>query len=383
MKTIRCTDTLFYYDGPQILEARDAIGGHYLVVMATEDDGRERCLAVGVAPERLRQFRAGVLELRSLMVEAGREEWYLATTTNLDQLLEIEPQQTPLAESRHLPDDGFVLPDHHEKGLVLQEARNRNNVMLEITVITPEAKKEPRIRLDTYIELLHNFQTMAKHAWRAASKELSHRDRSQMGPAGEHLMDVVVPAAAGSFRVVLEAAGRPGAFRKGALSCTLQRMDLLFENAASPRDTLVSLREHHGHLANAYVRFLQLLVKHGAGFRYSWAEPTSIAPNCRAILESEAGSLVEVLSGKSRLHSERVTLVGTFENFNRKKGTWGLLIDGVTVSGRVRGDGMKLDSLVVGGQYKFSCVEEIEEVESTGRKSRTFYLMEYESVDEQ
>ena len=111
MKTIRCTDTLFYYDGPQILEARDAIGGHYLVVMATADDGRERCLAVGVAPERLRQFRAGALELRSLMMEAGREEWYLATTTNLDQPLEIEPQQTPLAECRLLPDDGYVLPE--------------------------------------------------------------------------------------------------------------------------------------------------------------------------------------------------------------------------------------------------------------------------------
>lgn len=382
MKTIRCTDTLFYYDGPQILEARDAIGGHYLVVMATADDGRDRCLAVGVAPERLRQFRAGALELRSLMVEAGREEWYLATATNLDQPLEIEPQQTPLAESHHLPDDGFVLPDHHEEGLVLREARDRNNVMLEITVTTREANPEPRIRLDTYAELLHHFQTMAKHAWRAASRELSHRDRSRMDAAGDHLMDVVVPAAAGSFRVVLEAAGRPGTLRKSALSCTLQRMDLLFENAASPRDALVSLREHHGNLANAYVRFLQLLVKHGAGFRYSWAEPTSIVPNCREIMESEAGSLVEVLSGKSHLHSERVTLAGTFENFNRKKGTWGLLIDGATVSGRVRGDGMKLDNLVVGGQYRFSCVQETEEVESTGRKSRTLYLINYESLSE-
>lgn len=382
MKTIRCTETLFYYDGPQILEARDAIGGHYLVVMATADDGRERRLAVGVAPERLRQFRAGALELRSLMVEAGREEWYLATATNLNQPLEIEPQQTPLAESSHLPDDGFVLPDCHEEALLLREARDRNNVMLEIAVATPEVNREPRIRLDTYTELLQHFQTMAKHAWRAASRELSDRDRSQMSAAGEHLMDVVVPAAAGSFRVVLEAAGRPGTLRKSALSCTLQRMDLLFENAASPRDTMVSLREHHGHLANAYVRFLQLLVKHGAGFRYSWAEPTSTRPNCREILESEAGSLVEALSRKSHRQSERVTLVGTFENFNRKKGTWGLLIDGVTVPGRVRGDGIKLDSLVVGEHYRFSCVEEIEEVESTGRKSRTLYLIEHEPASE-
>ena len=29
MKLIRHTKTLFYYDGPQVIEARDAIGGHY------------------------------------------------------------------------------------------------------------------------------------------------------------------------------------------------------------------------------------------------------------------------------------------------------------------------------------------------------------------
>ena len=29
MKTVLHTTTLFYYDGPQIFEARDSIGGHY------------------------------------------------------------------------------------------------------------------------------------------------------------------------------------------------------------------------------------------------------------------------------------------------------------------------------------------------------------------
>ena len=33
MKTIRHTTTLFYYDGPQIFEARDSIGGHYVAVL--------------------------------------------------------------------------------------------------------------------------------------------------------------------------------------------------------------------------------------------------------------------------------------------------------------------------------------------------------------
>ena len=61
MKTIRHTTTLFYYDGPQVFEARDTIGGHYVAVMVEPQDGQDCYLVAGVEPERLRQFRAGLL----------------------------------------------------------------------------------------------------------------------------------------------------------------------------------------------------------------------------------------------------------------------------------------------------------------------------------
>ena len=37
-----------------------------------------------------------------------------------------------------------------------------------------------------------------------------------------------------------------------------------------------------------------------------------------------------------------------------------------------------MNGLSVGRVYKFVCVEEIEEIEGTGRESRTLYLSEYE-----
>jgi hypothetical protein len=96
MKTIQHTTTFFYYDGPQVFEARDMIGGHYVAVMAEPKNGHARYLVAGVAPERLRQFRAGTLDLRSLLAEAGSEEWYLATAvTGLDQPLALELQNRP------------------------------------------------------------------------------------------------------------------------------------------------------------------------------------------------------------------------------------------------------------------------------------------------
>ena len=79
MKTIRHTCTLYYYDGAQVFEGRDAIGGHYLGVMVGPIEGRERYVIAGVEPERLRQFRIGSLDLRTLLLERAETSWFLAS----------------------------------------------------------------------------------------------------------------------------------------------------------------------------------------------------------------------------------------------------------------------------------------------------------------
>ena len=106
MTTIRHTTTLFEYDGPQLFEARDDDGGQYLALLVDSEEEQDRYLVVQVDPELLRRFLAGALELRPLIAEASRDQWYLATTTNLDEPLAIEPQRTPIEES-FLPERGF------------------------------------------------------------------------------------------------------------------------------------------------------------------------------------------------------------------------------------------------------------------------------------
>jgi len=378
MKTIRHTTTLFYYDGPQVFEARDGIGGHYIAVLVEPQDGLDSYLVAGVAPERLRQFRAGTLDLRTLLTEGGAEEWYLARGADLEQPLALVPQTVPLAGSGFLPDAGFVLHDRPAEELALREARERNNLVLEIAAEPPEAAEEHRIRVGTLIGLLGHVQMMIKHAYGAALRTLSPGDRRAIDKTDAHMMDVVIPAAAGSFRVVLEAAKTPDLLGQSELARALQRVDELFENAGSPEQTLATVKAHRGHLAGAYLRLLRFLAQHKTGLRYSWAEPGFTKPNCRAVAEVEVGPLVDVLSGISNLGGEAVTLVGEFEKVNRGTGAWGLLTAEGLYSGKIREGGPSLDGLKVGGRYKFSCVEEIEEVEGTGREQHTFYLTEHE-----
>ena len=198
MKHIRHTHTLFYYDGPQVFEGRDAIGGHYVAVLAPSDGVDDRYLVVGVNPERLRQFRSGALDLRSLLVESDEDVRYLATVANgLDHPLTLERLPASLLDGGLLPDFDFVLHDRPADDYVLREARARNNLILELAVEPPEAAAQHRIRASTLAEMLLRVQAMMRHACRAVMKE---------HPAGyrqpdDDMMDVVVPAAAGSFRI--------------------------------------------------------------------------------------------------------------------------------------------------------------------------------------
>ena len=71
IKAIRYTAMLDYCDGPLLFEALDATGGQYLAMLVETDDKRDMYAVIDLAPERLRQFRTGSVDLRTVLVEAG------------------------------------------------------------------------------------------------------------------------------------------------------------------------------------------------------------------------------------------------------------------------------------------------------------------------
>ena len=257
---------------------------------------------------------------------------------------------------------------------MLREARERNNLILELAAEPPEAATQHRIRANTLAEMLLRVQAMVRHAYRAVLSESPARYRRPH----DDMMDVVVPAAAGSFRIVLEAANVPDLFGHSDLARALPMVDALFRCAGNPEEALASAREVRGHLAGAYLKLLRFLDERETGLRYSWADPSSERPSRGAISHGQAGPLVKMLSSVTDLGVEAVMLEGTFERFNRGTGAWGLLTAEGSRSGKVRQGGPDLDGLEVGGRYVFYCEEVIEEFDVTGRELRTFYLNRHE-----
>ena len=382
MKTIRYTNTLYYYDGVQVFEARDTIGGHYVAVLTDTDRGHDRYLVTGVSPERLRQFRSGTLDLRTLLMDEGESDWFLTTIkAGFDERLPLIQQELSLAASGFLPDSGFVLHDSVAESETVKESRARNNLVLEVAVEPPEAADEHRIRVGTLASLLGHIQTLVKHAYGAARRDLSLSRRRQIDRSTAHLLDVVVPAAPGSFRVLMEAAQKqPDVLGDHELARALERIDLLLADAADPHKALANVKEHRGHLAGAYLRLLRFLVESKTGLRYSWAEPSFTNARRRAITMAEAGPLVDALSGVSNLGAEPVTLEGELKKADVDNGAWRIAAAGEEFTGKIKDGGPSLRGLKLGNSYRFMCLEEIEEFEGTGREQRTLYLTEHETI---
>lgn len=129
MKTIRYTATLFSYDGPQMFEARDPIGGHYLALAVDSQNAADRYLTT--APD------------------------------GLDHPLEIERQATPITKSGFLPDEGFVLNDRPAEAVALGATRKR--YQLRLTGLREGEGQIKAVRLQRVLDALLKTAERATH----------------------------------------------------------------------------------------------------------------------------------------------------------------------------------------------------------------------------
>jgi hypothetical protein len=318
--------------------------------------------------------------LRSLLLDPVSEDWFLGTAPGgFCEPFATTLRQGSLDGSSFLPEPGFLLHDQVTEDETLREARERHNLVMEVSVEPPEAASEHRIRVSTLAALLNHVQTVVKHAYGVALRDLSLDTRRAIDKSDAHLLDVVIPAAPGSFRVFFEASKETDLLGQSEMARALERVDQLFEHAADPARALAIVKEHKGHLAGAYLRLLKFLVETRTGLRYSWAEPGFSQPKAGSVSESQARPLVDVLTGVSNLGAEQVSFVGKLEKGDTH-GTWRISSPEGDFSGKVRDGGPSMEGLKLGSIYRFSCLEEIEEVESTGREIRSLYLLEYEPV---
>lgn len=112
MKTIKHFRTLFYYDGPQVFEARDDDGGIYVGLMVEPDAAGERFLLQRISPENMERLQVGALDLRSALLEPAFPQCNLATVPDgFQKPLLLGPALNLKDADEFLPEPGFLLAE--------------------------------------------------------------------------------------------------------------------------------------------------------------------------------------------------------------------------------------------------------------------------------
>ena len=110
MKSISYTNTLVYYDGVQVFAGQDSDGARYFGVMVDSTGETDRYLVVAVAPNPLRRFYSGELDLRTLLLDCSTESWYTALVADdFEKPVSLEQEQGSLLATDYLPGPGFRL----------------------------------------------------------------------------------------------------------------------------------------------------------------------------------------------------------------------------------------------------------------------------------
>lgn len=366
MIKIRHTKTLVYYDGPQVFQARDAIGGHYIAVMGASEE--IQYLVAGVAPEKLHAFFDCETDLRSLVLQSEPDARYTTSTMpdGVDDELEVEPYRGGLED--FLPDSGFV-PDKDDllAADLLALAGQREELLLEMALEAPAG----RVGTGAYTDVIHQVQMLIRNVL-VTVKGDDDDWRLNTG-----MLDVVTPAARGSLRVLLGTSSQQGPTFNARMSEALRIVDTLFPQGESMRGAVLAATKNRPPVVGAYVKLLQLLDKNKTGLRYAWTGGGVRGVRNGSVSRRQAATLANTLI-ETRPTGETFVQEGELYRCNSDSGRWGLLTtEGDRLYGRVKHDGPELAGLQVGRQYRFTCEVEYSLVTERGMIP---YLVRYEPL---
>lgn len=104
---LRPTETFLVNDCDLIFAAEDDQGKRYIALHSDDIPGACQYAVIPASKTALESFAKGKMDLRSLMVEKGEQEWYLTALNHSTGEGKSQRQPTPISKSGYLPKAGY------------------------------------------------------------------------------------------------------------------------------------------------------------------------------------------------------------------------------------------------------------------------------------
>lgn len=368
--------TLIYYDGHQLVVVKDVVDTYYLCILTGEDADYLLYCSVAISRARYSSLINNQIDVRDAFVKREAEHWYQLRTLDItDQQCILGTMFGDIPEN-FLPDVGLMAsPPATSDGLVFF-AKERNNIVSEISVEPPEAS-EHNISAKTLSLLLDAFQGLVKRGISATRKHQKLTARHLAVDA--HIVDVCA-FAPGSFKIRFESRAGLDLIGDSDMEIAFGLIEKVLSTSAEPEKITAALEGYKGHFVTNLIKLLRVASENKTYLKLSWAKPSFNRVRSISVEYRHIPPLLALLTSKEEMLVETIVLVGLLKKADVDSGAWRIKNDddGKEYSGSINDSGLSLSGLKTDSRYKVVCIERIEEAPFTGKETVNLYASNFE-----
>lgn len=374
-------ETLLYYDGPQLISAKDQIGGEYICLLDEMNEGNDFYFCIPISHRKLGLIRSGEVDLRSAFEKPEIELLYKGKAVDGDLskigLHRIDERET---SSDWLPEPGIFLNIvKKSQSDLLNETTERNRLIILCNMNPPEASNESKISVENLIEGVGLYQRVLKYAY---SKSIQYTQKLSTGVKNvlnspENYRLEVFGFSGGSFTVLLQTEKQVDLLGYAELAKALELIDSISAMADDSQEAFSIISKYGGHFATAYKDLLQFIVEKQVPLNYEWTMPQLKTSITGKIIPRFAEPLYEKLVSREEVGVERKKLKGRFTLLG-KSGQWNLFNEEDNKEYKGTSDIDLAGTIFMTQKYSIECEEKIIVNRSTGREVFRLHLLSYE-----
>lgn len=379
----------YFYDGVQIFTCRDDFGVNYLFTLVEQaSEGPDKYLGVKLPLEKYYSVLHGKTDLREIYTSSDEGSFaiIMGDSFDLGESLSMEIIEKKQITEAWLPLPGFFLASETSKKM--QEAKDKNAVLISFGIEAPEAKKELKIPVEKLVEGLQAFDSLFKSMVLNKIKQLS-KEAKDMWRTTSFGFDVYNIAHA-SFRLDMKSHEPLDILHESKTEMILKDVSK-FLNQITDLDE-VNLKNfirsnYTGSVTYSLFKMSKYVLNADSPVYVEWVSPTNIEK--KQVLDKKLAALVyENFSSEEMEDREKIEFTGEVSKIDDDNKSWTLILNRDKKTFKVRGKvdpkkGISFSGLTIGKIYKFKC-ERIRKYNfKTGKNSEeTFLIAQPKSVEQ-
>ncbi len=346
--------TLLFYDVPQVIVLQDRLERPYLGFLLSDSEPRLPYILAPISANTFHAVAAGRTTYREALRNSN-ESQCLIISTGTDDFSDIEiVKSLPFEDvpEDYWPDEGAARYIRAVAADSLEVTYSRYSPLLvELSIDPPESG----LSIGRFSELLGRAHQFIKSLAGFANST-------------RPLLNIAVPASAGSLKVLLEQDYQLGLFPHDGLDQAMRGFTRVISEADDPEKVAAFFESVPPAAANSFKEFIQVLKGLNSGLSLR-SEPFGKPPSSGTTTRYAIRSLIDWIGEGYNETVTEVTYRGTFAAMDLDQGTWRLshlvferndaaMDQPREVRGKTSTDNHDvLRDLVSGANYDFRCAE--------------------------